>query len=486
MLFALLALAFAAPALAQESGAASVFKAAPTDFWQVSAQMDVQAAYRMLLSDHPGSAPEVGDAKFRSTLETAHDLAAGRARNVTSYEGYAATLAAFANALGDKHLRSRPFFVLARPDWAGLIMAKHGDRWLVADQQAASPADSLLGAELIACDGRPADDWGRQILGGYRADWSVEAQQEQAAPWLLVNERNPFVPRPSTCEFVQAGARREVRLQWRSVGRDALTLRLNKAAGGGAAGYGVRQLGAGYWIALQGLADDRAIAVVNAVRGEAAAMREAPFVILDLRGNGGGSSEFGRQIAYELFGRPFVEAKLGATGDPCGSAWRVSPANIRELDYYLTALSNRGPEFVKYFQALRDQATAAAKAGRAFTGPLSCPARRATPAIPKAQLRARLFVITDGACFSSCLDVVEDFRNLGATQIGRTTDADTRYAEVSDRPMPSGLSTFSTLMAVSMSEPARQGPFEPAQVFDGDIADTAAVQAWAVAIASKP
>jgi hypothetical protein len=52
--------------------------------------------------------------------------------------------------------------------------------------------------------------------------------------------------------------------------------------------------------------------------------------------------------------------------------------------------------------------------------------------------------------------------------------------------MPSGLSTFSTLMAVSMSEPARQGPFEPAQVFDGDIADTAAVQAWAVAIASKP
>jgi hypothetical protein len=112
----------------------------------------------------------VGDTVFQATLERAHAQAAARARLVSGYEGYAATLAAFANAFGDKHVRSRPLFLVARPDWAGLIIAKHGDRWVVADEDAASPADSLRGAQLLSCDGRSPQDWGQQLLGGFRAD----------------------------------------------------------------------------------------------------------------------------------------------------------------------------------------------------------------------------------------------------------------------------------------------------------------------------
>ncbi len=478
--------ALAPVAHGQESAAAIGFKPAPTAFWRDAAEMDVEAAYRMLRDDHPGAAPEVGDTAFRATLEQAHAVAAARARHITSYEGYAATLAAFANAFGDKHVRSRPLFLVARPDWAGVIIAKRGDRWFVADEDVASPADSLRGAQLLSCDGRTPDDWGRQILGGFRADWSVEAQQEQTAPWLLVSERNPFVPRPIACVFDKGRARREVHLEWRSVRRDALTPRLDKAIDVGAAGYGVRQAGAGYWIALQGLQDARAVSVVDAVRAEAPAMRAAPFVILDLRGNGGGSSEFGRQIAEQLFGQAYVNAKLGAPDDPCGSAWRVSPANLRELEHYGVVFANRGPEFIRIFDSLLGQARAAAQAGHAFSAPLSCPAAAGSGATPAPDFRGRLFLITDGLCFSSCLDVVQDFRKLGAIQLGRTTDANTHYSEVSDRPMPSGLSTFSTMMAVAMSDPPRLGPFTPQSVFDGDIADTAAVQAWATAIAARP
>jgi hypothetical protein len=52
--------------------------------------------------------------------------------------------------------------------------------------------------------------------------------------------------------------------------------------------------------------------------------------------------------------------------------------------------------------------------------------------------------------------------------------------------MPSSRSTFSTMMAFSPNAPARYGPFEPQQVFDGDITDTAAAEPWAVGIASRP
>ena len=469
----------------QESAASIGFRPAPTEFWRHSAEIDVEAAYRMLGADHPGAAPEVGDNAFRDILEKAHGVAAARARQVESYEGYVATLAAFANAFGDKHVRSTPMLLLAQPDWAGLIIAKHGDHWVVAAEQLLSPTDSLIGAALVSCDGRTADDWGKQILGGFRADWSVEAQQEQTAPWLLVSEGNPFVPRPVSCQFDKGGAVREVHLDWRPITRGSLTLRLAKTVNFGAAGYGVRQAGGGYWIALQGLEDTRAVAVVDAVRAQAAAMRDAPFVVLDMRGNGGGSTEFGRQIAEQLFGVAYVDAKLGATDAPCGSAWRVSPANLRELEHDRALLAHRGPEFLQILDSLLAQVKDAARSGKTFSGPLSCPTTTSRAAAPRPAFRGRLFLVTDGLCFSSCLEVVEDFRHLGAIQLGRTTDANTHYAEVSDRSMPSGLSTFSTMMAVDVSEPPRIGPFEPQQVFDGDIADTAAVQAWAIAIAAK-
>jgi hypothetical protein len=93
-------------------------------------------------------------------------------------------------------------------------------------------------------------------------------------------------------------------------------------------------------------------------------------------------------------------------------------------------------------------------------------------------LRAKLFVLTDAACFSSCIKTVGDFLKLGAAQIGEPTGAVTHYSEVRELVLPSGLSTFSTLMAIMTESPLRIGPFVPKYEFDGDIADTAALEKW--------
>lgn len=120
----------------------AVTQAAPRSaaFWRASALDDVEAAYRMLREDHPGAAPEVGDGQFQKTLEEAHTLAASGALQVDSFAGYAATLARFANAFGDKHVRSRPVLEVAKPDWAGLIVNRRGTHWIVADAEQGSPA----------------------------------------------------------------------------------------------------------------------------------------------------------------------------------------------------------------------------------------------------------------------------------------------------------------------------------------------------------
>jgi Peptidase family S41 len=455
-------------------------------FWRASARDDVEAAYRMIREDHPGAAPEVGDGRFLQTLEEAHTLAARGASQVDSFAGYAATLARFANAFGDKHVRSRPLLEVARPDWAGIIVTRRGTHWIVVDAEQGSPAATWLNAELISCDGRAPDDWGEQILGHYRADWSVDAQRIQAAPWLLISERNPFVPRPNSCVFAQTGlTERRVELDWRPVARSILAARMDKVSLFGAAGFGVRKAGGGYWIALQTLTEG-AVPVVAAVKARAAALRGAPFVVLDLRGNGGGSSMFGDEIAAAILGDSYVKAVVGDALPDCGGeVIRVSDDNLRQLQMYRDVLGpKRGPEFIKSYGDLLNRAKAAQAAGRGFTGPLSCP-RKTKPPPPAPSYRGKLFLLTDGICFSSCLDVVSNWLDLGAIQLGQTTDADTHYTEVRDDPMPSGLSTFSTMMGIDLDAPAREGPFVPSEIYAGDIRDTPAVEAWVLRLAAK-
>jgi hypothetical protein len=457
-------------------------------FWRSAARVDVEAAYRMLREDHPAAVPEVGDRKFRETLVQAHTLAAQRAATVTSFSGYAATLAAFANAFGDKHVRSRPLLEIARPHWAGLIMSRRGARWIVADAEQGAPVASLLNAELLSCDGRTADDWARQLLGGFRADWSVEAQKAQAAPWLLIDEGNPFTPRPRSCVFAgQDGRRSHVSLEWRAITRSSLDVRIYKVSPFGAAGFGVRRVGPGFWIALQDLLD-RAQPVVAAVRAQAGAIRTAPFVVLDLRGNGGGSSILGDEIAAAILGSDYVSAIEGPPVTDCGGeVFRVSADNIRALRKYRDELGpKRGPEFTKIFVQILGRMQAAQAAGRPFSGALSCPKQAAAehPGVTP-EYQGKLFVLTDGLCFSSCLDVVASWREFGAVQLGQPTDANTHYSEVRDDLMPSGLSTFSTMMAIGLDAPMRIGPFTPEYLYDGDIRDTSQVESWVLSLASR-
>jgi hypothetical protein len=78
--------------------------------------------------------------------------------------------------------------------------------------------------------------------------------------------------------------------------------------------------------------------------------------------------------------------------------------------------------------------------------------------------------------------MVDNYRLLGATQLGETTDATTHYTQVRHATMPSGLSSFSTMQAISPDSPRQIGPFVPHIAFDGDLADSGAVDAWLIKV----
>ncbi len=462
------ALAAAIPAHAQDPAAIH---------WRALTLIDVEAAHRMLAEDHPGAAPEVGDVQFQSRLAAAYAVARQRAALTDSHEGYQAVLAGFAVAMGDKHIWSRPRFVSDSVGWAGLLIARRGGSWVVAAESEAVEGLPLTGGRLVSCDGIAVDRLAEERLGGYRIVWSIEAQRIQRANGLLVDDGNPFLNRPRACLFDQGGSKRIVTLKWRPIARTDLNPRIAALPTRGAAGLGLRKVGDGWWIALE-LLSERAVPVVDKVRAEAEALRAAPFVVLDMRGNGGGNSQYGQIIADILSGAPQAVASPPASGG-CGKVWRVSERNFRQLAYYRDTLGPRmGSETLAQFTAEYEAMAAAKARGDRFTGPPRCPQRPAGPAVSNARLRGRMILLTDNSCFSSCLLVTQMFLRLGALHVGEATDANTHYMEVREDRLPSGLSMFSTLQAVSPASPGQIGPFAPEMVFEGSIADTAALEAW--------
>lgn len=447
--------------------------------WPALTRVDVEAAYRILDEDHPGASLEAGDAAFRATLEEARRVALNRADEVRSFEGYNATLAGFVNAIGDRHVGALPLYRSDTRNWAGLITTMQGGQFVV--MSGAQPEESsLVGARVASCDNVPIETFAREKLGGFRAVWSIEAQRLQAAPFLLIDDGNPFVLRPRSCVFELNGVTRDVVLQWRPIQRSELSPMTRRALNQGQAGYGVRDFAGGVWIALEGL-EDPAEAVAEAVRRDGERLRRARNVVLDLRGNHGGNDIYGRYIAEVLFGAERVAAVLGnleSNDTDCASPWRASARNearLRELRATITDAAT--------LRIIDDALSGIERArlqGRDFGGPTTCPARQPADANPPPPQAAtgRIVVLTDNVCFSSCLSVTDQFRRLGALHAGQTTNANTHYSEVRVDTLPSGLSIFSTLQAIMSAAPLQFGPFEPSLRYDGDMADTAALEAW--------
>lgn len=470
-----LILAFALVCAAVTSAAAQNGAASQ---WRELTRGDIEAAYQLLIEDHPALSQTINDTAFRSRLEAGRTLALQRADQVQTIEGYFATMAGFANVAGDKHIWWRSPYVAGTVNWAGIIMTRRDGAYVVFSHASAEGEASLVGARLVSCDGVTADDFAAQKLGGFSAVWSIEAQRIQRTPRLLIDDGNPFVLRPTACEFMRDRQRIVHTLQWREAERTELSPLVRPALNRGAAGFGVRAFDGGMWIALQSL-DDNATAVVEQVRAQQAQLRAAPIVVLDMRGNGGGNSDFGVQIARVLFGEARFEHEYRGGGEDCSTAWRVSPRNLATMRSYVTRFEQSNPEFASGMRELVQRGERAQANGGEFTGRVTCGSDRAASGRPPAQAASgQIVLLTDNACFSSCLIVADMFRRLGALHVGQATDAATHYMEVREERLPSGLSFFSTLQAFSPASPAQMGPYVPEIRYEADIANTAELEAW--------
>jgi hypothetical protein len=484
-------------ALAASALLAAAPPASPRSPWSVMAEQDVRAMHRIILESHPGPV-DAENPDFKRWLQQGYREALGRAQRARDFGAYSATLQRYAAGFRDGHLQLVPQLQRTQARWPGFVVAQRQGRYVVATVEEGAQGLPPVGAELVACDGVSAAQLFERTVWPKVTGPDVEGKRAAQAPRLLLDEGDPEVALPRGCELRVDGAAQQVTLRYRDVAPEKLSERTRAAAFGAPPAFGVRPFGAGgRWVSIPAFwptEGERTLAALRQVVAEAPSWRNVPVLVLDVRGNTGGSSMWGDNLLKGLYGEALFKARV--EDPPQVKAqyvdWRASRANVAHLDYlgdYLAGEQGKDAPIVGYLQRVRHGLEAARRRGEPFfhlpeEGPQQAPQPAA--AEPASLMKGRVFVLTDGRCASACLDFLDSALALpGVTHVGLPTSADSVYMEVRTELLPSGATKLGVPVKVYRKRPrAHNEAYVPKVRFEGDFSDGAALEQWVLGLAA--
>lgn len=456
--------------------AAAAAAATPTHPWAAMAQADADFITQWL-ERQSITAVYPDKQAFAAQLAASRRVFDTESLRVNSYAGYRHALGRFVGSLQDLHLRLNLSLLPATYQWPGFQLVYRGGRYLAVSSQG-SP---LAGKEVTHCDGKPLADWVNQVATYEQIIPGLESTGNWAGPLVLRDGGSPFIPRPRSCTI----GGRDVVLDWQPVAaskfaadRSAATVfrdRVVAATPFGADGAWVRF---GYFFPhtqAEGKAFKELIA-------GAPALRDKSVIVLDVRGNGGGSYEWFMGFLRSLYGKDYADAharsRLGIA-----HVLRTTP----EILAYLKSDSEAevddlapppdgtpyDPDYVKYQRALESGQTVFVQPKNARAVPLP----KGTPANP---VKAKVLLLTDYNCQSACIVFVDELKRFpGVEQIGVETGIDSRTGTSFAAPLPSGNGVIEVpVVTRDGRERGDNIPHRPERVFNGNIVDTEAVKAW--------
>ncbi|MBX3595673.1 S41 family peptidase [Sphingomonas sp.] len=484
---AAVALVVAGAASAQSD--AGVQKAPARDYASLLRQ-DATAFRAAILDSHPGPL-DTENPGFDALLDRSYRLAMSRAKAGIGYREYYWAMVEFGNAFDDGHLGVAPIDQgYAHPwafTWPGFVVALRDGAWRVVQREGeARPAP---GARLIGCDGKGVEQFAAERLGPLTGRWRLTATRVRTAPRLFLRSDNPWRAPAKRCTFESAGKRMGYRLNWTPIDSTRRSTLIAETVGTRfGTGIGLRkQADGGFWIRMGTFESDpqsedgaQLTALVREIESRHAELASAPRLVFDLRGNSGGSSEWMARTARALWGKPWYDAKTWSASE---TDYRVSDGNIANFSDFAKKLDPAdSPELhrlVKLMIAGMEGAKAKGQAFWRFADPENPSGVR--PALPAGAdpVRARIFVLTDFGCASACLDAVDVLTDLGATQVGQETDADTLYMEVRGFELPGGV--MRAWLPTKVYRGRTRGsnvPAVPKYRWNGALADTDGIEAW--------
>lgn len=441
--------------------------------WRAAALRDIEAGYRVTLANHAG-ARDPHNPAFLGQLDAAKAHGLALAARVKDAAGYQAALLGFSNRIGDGHAGVYPARELeaSRPlQWPGFVAAWRGALLVHSAQDGAARP----GERILSCDGKPARQLLEENVFGYLGRIKEEGQWWSESGNLFLDAGNPFVARPQRCLFELAGKRTERSLDWRPL-PDVARAWLETSVNGELLPVGLGEPRPGlFWMAMPSFKpsdQERAAyrAVYQKVQGERSRFLQADAIVVDLRGNSGGNSQWSRDFAAALWGEARVN-RWGEARDSKEEVWyRASPGNIAYFEGLVDKFTAQGETaLVQALTTLVTGLRAAAAANQAYHVPRQKSAVAALepqahaladqPGDP-APFTRPVYVIVPGNCASACLDAVDVFKLFPNTRlVGAPSSADSTYMEVRNEKLPGGLARVLLPTKLYVNRPRGNGEF---------------------------
>lgn len=452
--------------------------------FRAAAQQDLQAVHDILRDNHPAPHVDKDSAHFRSWLETGLADSVGGLARVQGQLGYENAMRGYATGFRDTNIRFIPG-VTELPGyfaafWPGFSTRWSNDGYVVAWSRAGDNKLPPVGARLVSCDRKPADQVAKERLDRYEGDMTQAVDRARTAPFLFWDRGNPYTAAlPQKCVFRVGTRNRTYTMNYQpspeAERRTAYSAGLGKAQGGPT----LEQWNGGFWLRLpnftEGAEWDAFLAQVDS---QLTAIQGAPVVVLDMRGaDRDATSRNGYKLANRMWGPDYILANQPQVGN---AAYRVSAANRA---VYADAVRRMREDPLSYYQvpiweAMLAEFDAAMAAGQPLLRRNE--SKAPTQPTPPSAMRGRVVVLTDYFCAEQCLSMLDLFTKLpNVVHAGVPTSGDSIFVGQTVMPLPSGQGSiaFGNKAWLDRPRPSGQG-FTPAARYTGDLADEAAVRAF--------
>lgn len=489
-----------ATALAAAHATEPTTPALPTDAagWQALALRDLETARALLQSQTPIPFDTENPA-YPQWLEVGYDEARTRAATVTDQAGAFYTVSAYLNGFNDPHIDLNPTAELPPAKWPGFIVSAKGDHAVVVHSDPDGRLSFPVGTEILACDGQSLPALAAARVFPFVLNPRLPADRRRAITRLFLDRGIPFAPAPARCTVREGETTREETLAWRALPAPdtAFWQAYTNAGTGPAAEWGVSEPAAGViWVGVPSFnpgqdSAPKLQALVEDLKSRGDALRNARAIVIDTRGNGGGSTHWANAVAEAIFTEPVLRRALARVPDRRTAVdWRPSPENVaywhqtrEELKDQLSTSDRM--QLASLIDGLEDAVAEGKTIWR--MGPTRVdPSGGLTQLRPRDQpapFKARVLMLSNGSCMSACLDFADRVLMVPGVQlVGSATGGDGPYMEVRTEALPSDLAQITFPQKVYRGMGRGMLEHYPADIAYDGAWDDASVRAWVLGL----
>jgi hypothetical protein len=404
------------------------------------------------------------------------------------------------------HLDKRPFSKLdAEEDlWTGWLLkaTNTGYEVIYRKEGDAYPPER---AKLISCDGQAIDELLHQHYAPYfDIRWQILKARDITAKAFTQNGLfSSVLNRPDfqTCDFLIDNITKTYPLAWIPINKDESALIAIKSN----TQYTLPSISditqGKLWIR----ASDFALHTPEAAQSQQkllddlALIADVNLIVLDTRGNAGGSSTHGINIFNAIISKDekaaiYLGNQYQYKDQGSNALFRASWQLYWSYDYALKKLiANQGKEFpdVQYLESFQLRLKQALDAGEKTLYQSETPNKSEAISPPNDEWESNINIvlITDKICVSACLDFVDMVKLVpNLLHLGEPTNADTAYTQIADMQSMYLEETYNFMVPVKKwNKRLRENnqPYIPDVIYEGDMNDDKTLEQWVLAQAEQ-